>query len=67
MEVIVGLIVMVLVALLCLAPTWLLMMAYNYLAVLTGNPNWEIPITFLSVVCVAVIITVIGSIFKSRK
>lgn len=66
MEFIVGLIFLVVIFLICLIPTWLLMLAYNYIVVLVGHPNWEIPVTLLSVVCVAFILTVIRRIFKSK-
>lgn len=66
MEFIVGLIFLVVIFLICLIPTWLLMLAYNYLVVLAGHPTWEIPVTLLSVVCVAFILTAIRGIFKSK-
>lgn len=66
MEIIAGLIVLVVVFLVCLIPTWLLLLAYNYIVILVGHPNWEIPVTFLSVVCVAFILVVIKSVFKSK-
>lgn len=66
MEIIAGLIVLVVVFLVCLIPTWLLLLAYNYIVVLVGHPSWEIPVTFLSVVCVTFILAVIKSIFKSK-
>lgn len=66
MEIIVGLIVLVVVFLVCLIPAWLLLLAYNYVVILVGHPDWEIPITFLSVVCVAFILAAIKSVFKSK-
>lgn len=66
MEFILGLIILVIVFLIALIPTWLLMLAYNYIAVLVGAPNWEIPVTFLSVVCVAFILSMVSWVFKRK-
>jgi hypothetical protein len=67
MEFIVGLLFLVVIFLVCLIPTWLVMLAYNYIVALVGHPNWEIPVTLLSVICVAFILTVIRGIFRGRK
>lgn len=67
MEFIVGLLFLVVIFLVCLIPTWLVILAYNYIVALVGHPNWEIPVTLLSVICVAFILTVIRGIFRGRK
>lgn len=53
--------------LIALIPTWLLLLAYNYIVELMGHPNWEIPVTFLSVLCVAFILATLGRIFGGRR
>ena len=71
MEIIAGVVMflaMVVVAfLLCLIPTWLVMLAYNYLVSLMGHVNWEVPVTFWSVVCVAVIFIYLRNIFGGTR
>lgn len=66
MEFILGIIILAVIFLIALIPTWLLMLAYNYIVELMGHPTWEIPVTLLSVICVGFILCVISSVFKRR-
>ena len=68
---ILGGIVMFLIAIviaffICLIPTWLVMLAYNYIVALIGHANWEVPITILSVVCVTLILAALRGIFGRK-
>lgn len=70
MEIIAGVVMflaMVVVAfLICLIPTWLVMLAYNYVVSLMGHVNWEVPVTFWSVVCVTLILATLRGIFARK-
>lgn len=67
MGVVLILVGLVMIFLIMLLPTWLLLLAYNYIVTLMGHVDWEIPVTFWSVVCVAFIISVLRSIFSGGK
>lgn len=56
----------VLIFFVMLIPTWIIMLAYNYIVNLMGHPNWEIPVTVLSVLCVTLLLAALRGIF-SRK
>jgi len=67
MEFILGALLLVVIFLVCLIPTWLVLLAYNYVAELVGHPNWEIPITFMGVVCITYIVVYLRGIFRGNK
>lgn len=64
MEIIMGLIFIVVLFFIALIPSWLVLLAYDYIATQFG---WVVlDVTFMNVLCLAVIITIISSIFKSK-
>lgn len=71
MEVLIGVVIFVLffvgVFLIAMIPAWLLLLAYNYLVTLTGHATMEVPVTFMSVVCIAFILAVLRSILGRGK
>lgn len=67
MELFVGLIFLMGIFLVFLIPTWLLLLAYNYIVVLMNHPNWEIPVTFGSVIAITFILMILRGIFRGRN
>ncbi|WNL63424.1 hypothetical protein [Citrobacter phage Tr1] len=49
-----------------LIPSWLLLLAYNYIVEIAKLDVQQIPVTFLSVLCVAFILAILRGLF-SRK
>lgn len=58
-----GCLFLIIIFLVSLVPAWLLMLSYNFIVEIMGFSH-TIPITFLSVVCVSIILMIIRSIFK---
>lgn len=65
MGLVMGIILFIIIFLLALVPTWLLMLAYNYIAHITNHDNWMIPVSLLSVICVAFLLGFVIRLFKS--
>lgn len=71
MEIFAGVVVFILalalVLLIAMIPAWIVMLAYNYIVSLMGHVNWEVPITFVSVLCVAVIFIFLRNVFGGTR
>ncbi len=57
----------IVVFLIALIPSWLLLLAYNYMIDIIGLDWHHVPVTFWSVVCVTFILAVLRGIFQSNK
>lgn len=66
MPLLIWLVGVVLIFLIALIPSWIVMLAYNYLVVAAGHAAWGVPVTFWTVVCVAILVAFIRGLF-SRK
>lgn len=66
-EIIIMLVVLVIVFCIALIPSWLLLLAYNYLVEVSGHATAMVPVTFWTVVCVAFIIGLLYRIFGRDK
>lgn len=66
-ELLIMLAILVVVFFIALIPSWLLLLAYNYLAEVSGHASAAVPVGFWSVVCVAIILGVLYRIFGQRK
>lgn len=64
MNFIIGLVFIVVCFLISLIPSWLLLLAYDYIAAQFG---WVVlEVTFLNVFCIAIIVSLLSGIFKSK-
>ncbi|HAZ7467307.1 TPA: hypothetical protein J7723_001635 [Escherichia coli] len=57
----------IVVFLIVLIPSWLLLLAYNYMIDIIDLDWHHVPVTFWSVVCVTFILAVLRGIFQSNK